>query len=152
MAKFWLDCEFQEDGRTIDLISIGMVREDGAELYAENDLYDRRFATPWLRQNVIPLLNGYGARPEDIAAELIRFCGDSPEIWGWYGAYDWVCLCQIFGTMMDLPRGWPFYIREAVQCMPVGFILPERATPEHHALWDARWQRDVWYALGIEAV
>jgi len=27
--KIWFDTEFYEDGRTIDLISIGLVREDG---------------------------------------------------------------------------------------------------------------------------
>lgn len=28
--KIWFDTEFIEDGKTIDLISIGMVREDAA--------------------------------------------------------------------------------------------------------------------------
>lgn len=32
--KFFLDTEFYEDGSTIDLISIGVVTEDGREFYA----------------------------------------------------------------------------------------------------------------------
>ena len=34
--KYFLDTEFIEDGKTIDLISIGIVSEDGRELYCEN--------------------------------------------------------------------------------------------------------------------
>jgi hypothetical protein len=29
--RYWLDTEFIEDGKTIDLISIGIVAEDGRE-------------------------------------------------------------------------------------------------------------------------
>lgn len=34
--RIWFDTEFIEDGKTIDLISIGLVRDDGSELYHEN--------------------------------------------------------------------------------------------------------------------
>lgn len=34
--KYFFDTEFHEDGRTIDLISIGIVAEDGREYYAIN--------------------------------------------------------------------------------------------------------------------
>jgi hypothetical protein len=40
--RYWLDTEFIEDGHTIDLISIGIVAEDGRELYAENMECDLR--------------------------------------------------------------------------------------------------------------
>ena len=33
--RICFDTEFIEDGRTIDLLSIGLVREDGATYYAE---------------------------------------------------------------------------------------------------------------------
>ena len=34
--------------------------------------------------------------------------GDSkPEFWGYYSDYDWVVTAQMFGTMMDIPKGWP---------------------------------------------
>lgn len=29
--------------------------------------------------------------------------------------YDWVVLCQLYGTMMDLPKGWPMYCRDVKQ-------------------------------------
>lgn len=41
--KFFYDTEFIEDGKTIDLISIGIVAEDGLEYYAVN------LDAPWKR-------------------------------------------------------------------------------------------------------
>ena len=35
-TKYFLDTEFIEDGKTIDLISLGIVCEDGRELYLQN--------------------------------------------------------------------------------------------------------------------
>ncbi|WP_306365340.1 3'-5' exoribonuclease [Nocardia sp. CC227C] len=48
------DTEFLEDGRTIELISIGIVSDTGREYYAVNsDMpVDRIKADPWLLQNV----------------------------------------------------------------------------------------------------
>lgn len=56
--KYFLDCEFIEDGRTIDLISIGLVAEDGRELYYVNQdaPWGRVFDRPWLTQHVVPHL------------------------------------------------------------------------------------------------
>jgi len=61
--KIWYDTEFLEDGITIELISIGMVAEDGRELYAVNEaiqsdteLYGRICHHDWLMANVIPHL------------------------------------------------------------------------------------------------
>ena len=44
--KYFIDTEFVDDGKTIDLISIGIVAEDGRELYVESadfDLYRVEF-------------------------------------------------------------------------------------------------------------
>src|SRR5690606_14816131 len=57
-VKIYYDTEFLEDGETIELISIGMVAEDGRELYAVNaDMPFRRVIRhDWLRENVVPSL------------------------------------------------------------------------------------------------
>lgn len=34
-----------------------------------------------------------------------------PRFWAYYADYDWVAFCQLFGTMMDLPQGYPMYCR-----------------------------------------
>ena len=161
--RICFDTEFIEDGRTIDLISIGLVRADGETYYAVNaDLPAKRIrAHGWLMENVVPHLpQGWGDRrnaiprrwlidyldpavkPRDlIADEIIAFAGADPEFWAWYADYDWVVLCQLFGTMMDLPDGWPMFCRDFRQITD-GSNLPrqdEQDGPEHNALSDARW-------------
>lgn len=57
--RIYYDCEFLEDGETIRLISIGMVREDGQYLYRivnDSQLMLDVWKHPWLRKNVIPSL------------------------------------------------------------------------------------------------
>jgi hypothetical protein len=147
--KIWFDTEFIEDGRTIDLISIGMVREDGAEYYAEFAECDLSKASDWVRQNVLPNLVGGEKKRYVIAEEVRRFIGENPQIWGYYADYDWVALCQLYGTMMDLPKGFPMYCRDIKQwCDALGNPrLPEQGKGEHNALADARWNRTAWEFL-----
>lgn len=56
--KIYYDTEFIEDGRTIELISIGMVSDDGREYYAVNSdaPWDRVRKHDWLMRNVWPHL------------------------------------------------------------------------------------------------
>lgn len=56
--KYFLDTEFLEDGKTIELISIGIVAEDGRELYLINRdaPWPRIKNDPWLMANVVPYL------------------------------------------------------------------------------------------------
>ncbi len=147
--KIWFDTEFIEDGKTIDLISIGMVREDGIEIYLENEECDLSWASSWVRSNVIPHLTGIGVSRGFIARTIRQFACDAPEFWGYYADYDWVVLCQLFGMMMDLPKGWPMYCRDIKQfCDSLGNPpLPEQKSVEHHALADARWNREAYEFL-----
>lgn len=64
----------------------------------------------------------------------------SPEFWADYGSYDWVLLCQQYGTMLDRPSGWPMFVRDIQQLKwDVGFDgkLPEVEGQAHNALDDA---------------
>ena len=79
-----------------------------------------------------------------IARRLNLICGEKPEMWAYYADYDWVAMCQLFGTMMDLPKGWPMYCRDLKQ-LAGDTSLPEQGKGEHHALADARWTRDAWH-------
>ena len=58
--RFFYDCEFIEDGRTIDLVSIGVVGEDGREFYAVSTEFDPTRAGAWVRSNVLPKLPSAG--------------------------------------------------------------------------------------------
>src|ERR1700761_5926445 len=48
--KYWLDTEFIENPCFIDLISIGLVAEDGREFYAESSEVDWTKASQWTEQ------------------------------------------------------------------------------------------------------
>jgi hypothetical protein len=177
--KYFYDCEFIEDGKTIDLISIGIVAEDGREFYAQNLHCKFDLASDWVKTNVFPSLTrfdlkalkpiinadqegGYGnwyskgSIASVLSATLIpgfvRMDDGKPEFWGYYSSYDHVALCQLFGTMMDLPNDWPMYTRDLRQWADslgitedLDKIIP--AEGEHHALADARWNKKAWEYL-----
>ncbi|PJN31327.1 hypothetical protein CG717_16305 [Streptomyces sp. CB02613] len=165
MTRIFYDTEFIEDGKTIGLISIGMVREsDGKELYLVNrDMPIRRIRRhPWLMKNVVPSLpKGHGdrrnhvpvswlfdytdplvKRRDTIAADVRRFITDTtnPQLWAWYGAYDHVALAWLFGPMSDLPTGIPMWTNDLRQeAERLGNPqLPEQPSGVHNALADAR--------------
>lgn len=165
--KYWYDTEFYEDGSTIDLISIGIVAEDGRELYRQNDEFDWRRvpAGHWIWDNVHPHLKKdysgpdivWGTRDE-IAHDVQWFItakGHDNELWGYYSAYDHVVLAQLFGRMVDMPEGIPWFTRDIKQeqerldrmWFKHGLLLPEQTSTAHNALNDARWTRDAYYFL-----
>jgi hypothetical protein len=146
--RFWFDTEFIEDGKTIDLISIGVVAEDSRTYYAEVFECDLSRANDWVKTNVIPHLSGLTTTRRTIADQLVRFMGEKPEVWAYYADYDWVALCQLFGRMIDLPNGWPMYCRDLKQLADEHSVrFPKQTTAEHHALHDALWTRDMWMSL-----
>lgn len=149
--RFWFDTEFIEDGKTIDLLSIGIVSEDGRELYLEITDADWTKASQWVQDNVLVHM-GHGPKVTRLEARdlILDFIGtDKPEIWAYYADYDWVALCQLFGTMMDLPKGWPMFCRDVQQIRDEMGVktLPGHDGSEHHALADAMWTRSAWYFL-----
>jgi hypothetical protein len=149
--KFYLDTEFIEAGpyRPVQLISIGLVSEKGSTLYAESSEFNSADASEWVLDNVLPHLGNPESR-EKLASigERIKWFvnGENEgkiEFWGYYADYDWVVFCQIFGTMMDLPKGFPMYCRDIKQlCDSLGNPkLPEQSSTEHNALNDALWNK-----------
>lgn len=233
--KYFIDFEFIEGfhkplfGKRrhfIDLISIGIVSEDGREYYAISNEFDPRKANQWVRDNVIAklepkqLFDGYTFpgfdgeyMPEEkykpnpvwksnkqIILEVLQFIYDpncdewatwlgpgdeyfnalhkidnsrNPKFYGYFSAYDWVLFCSLFGTMMDLPKGFPMYCRDLKQMLdekvmafknndflyyaddaPLSFeqklkLVKDRIDypqekSEHHALADAKWTKELY--------
>lgn len=140
--KYFLDTEFIEYPCSIELISIGIIAEDGRSYYAVSSEYNVDKANQWVKDNVIAKLGTHYARPiEQIKKDILEFIGtDKPEFWGYYADYDWVVFCWIFGTMMELPKGFPMYCRDIKQlCDSLGNPrLPEMTGEEHNALEDAK--------------
>lgn len=170
--KIFYDCEFLEDGTTIEPISWGGVRDDGAELYvimAAAETVTRALHNPWLRENVIRHLPIRRTRMDDVtawqpneadpdyrhwttlqgaASKIAEFVlgAPEPELWAWYGAYDHVMTAQLFGTMMDLPEGFPMFTNDLKQLVDhkarrvprIANIPSMPGRTEHNALHDAR--------------
>lgn len=147
--RIFFDTEFMDDGKTIDLISIGLVAEDGREYYAVSAESDFSKANDWVKANVLPHIGGNRKTRRAIAAEIVEFAGPKPEFWAWYAAYDWVVLCQLYGRMIDVPAGWPMFCRDVKQIHAAhGFPpIPFQTSQEHNALEDARYTRLLWQRL-----
>lgn len=172
--KLFYYCEFLENGSTIALISIGIVAGDGREYYAicDDAPLDRIGENEWLVANVVPSLpiavtsaghlvwdatvpDYEAVKPRaQIAAEIRSFVlddhphqGPYVELWADFGAYDHVALCQLYGSMMDLPEGMPMFTHDLQQeASRLGLAdkdLPRQAEGHHNALADARHNRVV---------
>lgn len=150
--RFFLDTEFIESGASFPLIllSIGIVDEAGRELYLVNGDAPLELANDWVKTNVIPFLGEPRIPIREMPAKIREWIGDTkPEFWGYYADYDWVVFCQLFGAMIDLPKGWPMYCRDIKQlCDSAGNPrLPKQTSTEHNALNDARWNKQAWEFL-----
>ncbi|PTR32177.1 uncharacterized protein DUF5051 [Rhodococcus sp. OK519] len=146
--RYFYDCEFIEDGRTIELVSIGVVCEDGREFYAVSTEFDPERAGKWVRRNVLPKLPSpssplWKSRTkirDDLMKFLVPRPGIEPELWAWVAAYDHVVLCQLWGAMTELPSNMPRYTRELRQHWEEHGSPPLPPVPDdaHDALTDAR--------------
>lgn len=136
------------------------------------------------------IINKIGKTDLQIASEVKKFCLDNfskdngdhsttvtiqgkPEFYGYYADYDWVLFCSLFGTMMQLPKGFPMYcidlkqmidakcdsINKEVQLTSPGTPLVThksmkennpfypKQTNEHNALADAKWNLELYKFL-----
>ncbi len=165
--RFALDTEFNcEDNKTIDLISIALVSEDGQEYYAVSTEFDMSKCSDWLHENVLlqlpkidsglKVVTTGGCRlpnanrkwkPRDQIArdirDLLNSQVDKAQIWTYFGGYDFVAFCQLFGGFFSLPTNSPQYTMDLRQRMTDLGIkkdqLPSQKTGLHDALEDARW-------------
>ena len=158
--RYFIDTEFIEGfhkplfGKKrhfIDLISIGIVAEDGREYHAVSTEFRAKDADDWVRENVIAKLpnrhiDGYSSprhREESrlwksnqrIARDIEEFFGlyePTPvdtdiQIYAYYADYDWVLFCSLFGRMIDLPEGMPMYCRDLKQMLDEAYMHQEFA-------------------------
>ncbi len=155
--RVWYDAEFSTTAPDIGLVSLGAVAEDGREFYAVSTEFDPDAAHPWVKANVLPQLPPPGDPAwmprEQLRDALLAFLGDEPVLWAWYGAYDHVALCQLWGSMPELPRALPRFTMDVRQLWEhLGRpALPAQPSGLHHALDDARHVRTRWEALAERA-
>lgn len=173
---YFFDTEFIESAerKTIDLISIGIVAEDGRTYYAVSTDFNPSLASEWVKENVLSKLPAHPksitnpseesprrvdeskkwkslAKIKDEILEFVIPDENGVEFWAAWAAYDWVAFCWIFGTMMDLPENYPYYCNDVIQWMHQlrleRSFLPPSPIDEHNALADAQWVKDVYYVL-----
>ncbi|WP_148043047.1 3'-5' exoribonuclease domain-containing protein [Methylocystis hirsuta] len=149
--RVFFDTELEDTGREIKLISLGAVREDGKQFYAEMAWKPSPSTDPWIVENVARHLRGPSVwlPRADLAREFNEFAGHDPEFWAYVGAYDWVALCQLYGKLLDRPGGWPSYYRDVKML----WEMAARPTPPRHfgtthfALDDAMWTKELFDSL-----
>ena len=140
--------------------------------------------------NLKKYINRYGKTNKQIAQEIIEFIRsselqepkvntdykeNSPEFYGYYSDYDWVVFCWLFGSMVDLPKGFPMYCKDLKQELDNKYkaiksqqadlgitseatldrrLEPIQSNPnypkqinEHNALADAKWNYEFYKFL-----
>lgn len=149
--KFFLDTEFIESGpdRPIQLVSIGLVAEDGEEWYAESSAVSWQWASPWADKYIKSQLTTEGMTRRQIREGVRDYIGARiPEFWGYCCAYDWVVFAQLFGSLLALPPTWPPWCHDLRQWADErGLTVPEQTEQRRHALDDARWIKRVYEEL-----
>lgn len=187
MTKYFYDTEFLDNGRTIRLISIGIVAEDGREYYAINS------EAPWheiavgtsLERNVLLSLPGEVTREYstyfgeltgrytfeleenhpnvkplwEIGINVRNFLergSSKPELWAYYSPYTHVCLSKLWGSMSNLPSGFPMWTND-IMCIAqwLGLRLedlPQQEEELHNALADARHVKKMHEFLSLMAL
>ena len=162
--RFCLDTEFVERDAQIDLISIGVVGEDGREYYAVRREFNTgrarlhafvgRHVWPHLPRKTVEQGSARhdlidhdhpNVKPgKQIAEELAAFLLEPPgpvELWAWMSAYDHVAWTGLYGSMVDLPDDLPWITRD-IEDYRIRLGHPELPAQDpatqHHALWDAR--------------
>src|SRR5690625_6726668 len=113
--EYFIDTEFIEKPGSIELISIGVVSNDGRELYAVSKDFNIQaaWADEWIRENVLKpiyhdfnreknraftlhsmwsVIREYGKSNKEIATAITTFIQSqgTPVFYGYYSAYDWV--------------------------------------------------------------
>ena len=153
--KVYFDTEFIARPYHLELISIGMVREDGETYYAISAEFDPKSAKPWVQQNVIAHLE-----PEitpkslqQIQEEILLFLARrTPEFWAYYASFDWVLFSWLMEDFNAMPAHFPKYCLDLRQEI-ARLRFPKSQVPpnqnKHNALDDALWNKELHERLQV---
>ena len=122
MTKVFFDTEFTGLQKDTQLISIGLISEDGKEFYAEFASINTELLNDWIIENVLMNTAKYGeineidivvnesdyhfGTKEEIKEELLKWLDqfDEVQLISDVCHYDMVLFIDIFGTAFDLPE------------------------------------------------
>jgi len=162
--KIFFDTEFTGLRQKTNLLSIGLVSEDGRTFYAEASQFDKQQVDTWITENVLANMRFgdiYESRPKidlehhaekadragiayDLDEWLAQF--DAVEMWGDCLAYDWVLFCDLFGGAMSIPQNVYYIPFDICTLMKMSNVDPDISREEfsgisgakHNALHDAK--------------
>lgn len=154
-VKYFIDTEYIDREQIIDLISLGVVAEDGREFYAISTEFDPAHANTFVRTVVIPQLEppqhpAWMSRAE-MKDRLVEFVGaDEPRFWSYAAApWDWMAVAQLFPVAERVPDGWLYTAYDVLLPIEMAGVrvgdprLPPPPPNVHHALADARWASEL---------
>ncbi|MDP2587715.1 MAG: 3'-5' exonuclease [bacterium] len=164
----FFDTEFTSlDPYKGEIISIGLVKPSGEELYLEVE--HQGYVNPWVKDNVVPLLEGKPLPRERVAREVNKFAGETmPFLVSYVVEFDAPYLYKLLGvtdeqTNKSLPYHWvvidfasllfgmgrsPDSLSGSKKSALLAELGIDRsAYREHHALEDAKLLRDIYLKL-----
>jgi hypothetical protein len=142
--RLFLDTEFT-DFTNPEMISIGIVDENGREFYAESTQFRREACSQFVNEIVIPLLGQYPdaivGTQEHIAHRLVEWLElyrESGAIVSVDYATDWHLFLDLMAgnKVMDFIDGQ--LIWTDLDQQRISDWWKETGLPQHHALYDAR--------------
>jgi hypothetical protein len=164
--RVYLDTEFLTNDPTIrGLVSIGLTDDQGRDYYAVNSWLDEHalHKNPWMVENVWPYLPTCEAEgkptwldirhpdvktPAQIRADLVDYFGiERPaHLFAWYGSQDLSRLHSLWDNDWGkMPRRIPrwFHELQSLAHQAGDPQLPQQDGGEHHALADAKYNRQL---------
>lgn len=104
---FW-DTEFSSlNPYKGELLSIGMVKPNGEELYFE--LKPQGTLDPWVKKNVLPLLSDKKISRKEAMKRIKAFCGKGhPHLVAYVNTFDASYLYKLLGTK-ETTKNYPFH-------------------------------------------
>lgn len=156
----FFDTEFTSlDPVVGELMSIGMVKSTGEELYLELE-YEHE-PHPWVIEHVIPFLTNQKVSKSEARQRLIDFLGpDKPYLMAYVNQFDAIYWYKLFESAQEHPAFWipldfasvlfasgrdPGSMGQTAFFEELG--IDKSVYQEHNALSDAKLLRDVYLAL-----
>lgn len=157
----FFDTEFSSlDPNKGEILSVGLVKENGNELYLELECEGE--ISQWAKENILPTLQLPKVSREEACNKIREFAGnDKPVLMAYVNQFDILYLYKLFGVD-DCPFFWmpldfasilyahgynPLEYYEKQKEFAKKFGLDAEKYHQHHALDDARLVRDTYLKL-----
>lgn len=143
-TRYFIDTEFTSfDAETCQLISIGIVSEDGREFYGECSDFDRSMCSNFVREIVLPQLGQFPGRSlsqaalgKELHAWLLAIPRKPRPVLCYDSGWDYELILRLLGE--KLPLGWRHEnVLLKINAERVSHYI-ETHGGKHHALQDAR--------------